>query len=239
MNQRQNHLQIDLPSPIQMGFQALKLQDRFLTRLNSLATDAELSAWLRSHLTPERAATELKASSPAPSKTEVERVSKEIVVNDDEPETHHSRHRNRSRQSKVETSNLDQDEPNVLILPKDEPIPMPRLEVTGGELVSGTLVNIRVKLPYVVPRMYVKLWVIDCQSRSLLDGPRWLLDFLPNGLGDMEAYTQLTVPFGSLAIRFEAIAIEMHTQRESHKVTVDRDVVPPDLPVVSLEDFEA
>jgi len=35
----------------------------------------------------------------------------------------------------------------------------------------------------------------------------------------------------------EAIAVEMHTQRESHKVTVDRAVVPPDLPVVSLDDF--
>ncbi len=116
---------------------------------------------------------------------------------------------------------------------------LPRLEVTSGELVSGELVNIRVKLPNLIPRVYVKLWVTDRQTRSLLDGPRWMLDFLPNGLGDMEAFTQITIPFGSLDIRFEAITIEMHTQRESHKVSVEREVVPPNLPVMSLEDFDA
>ena len=227
---------VDLPSPIQLGFQALKLQDRFLTRLSSLANDAELSAWLRSQLESKSSPPEPKTSPKAT--VEAERVEKEIVV-DDEPDHRSNRRRTGSRQLKAEHPTPDEDEPNVLILPKDEPIPMPKLEVASGELVAGALVNIRVKLPNVIPRMYVKLWVTDRQTRSLLDGPRWLLDFLPNGLGDMEAFTQLTVPFGSLEIRFEAIAIEMHTQRESHKTSIDRDVVPPDLPVMSLEDFDA
>jgi hypothetical protein len=55
----------------------------------------------------------------------------------------------------------------------------------------------------------------------------------------MEAMTQLTVPFGSVEIRFEAIAVDVYSQRESHKVTVDCVVVPPDSPNLSLEEFEA
>jgi hypothetical protein len=227
---------VDLPSPIQLGFQALKLQDRFLTRLSSLANDAELSAWLRSQLGSKTSPPEPKDNPKAVA--EAERIAKEVVV-DDEPGNGSNRRRTSPKQLKAEPSTPDEDEPNVLILPKDEPIPMPKLEVANGELVAGALVNIRVKLPNLIPRMYVKLWVTDRQTRSLLDGPRWLLDFLPNGLGDMEAFTQLTVPFGSLEIRFEAIAIEMHTQRESHKTSVERDVVPPDLPVMSLDDFNA
>jgi len=246
--------EIDLPSPVNMGFQALNLQDRFLTRLNSLANDTELSAWLRSQLKPETDSTspltdpssEAEVETPA-KEIEAARMAretvvndKEVVVNDDELANFRVRRRNGSNRSKMETLQTSQDtELNVLILPKDEPIPPPRLEVTNGELVSGELVNIRVKLPNLIPRVYVKLWVTDRQTRSLLDGPRWMLDFLPNGLGDMEAFTQITIPFGSLDVRFEAITIEMHTQRESHKVSVEREVVPPNLPVMSLEDFDA
>jgi hypothetical protein len=73
----------------------------------------------------------------------------------------------------------------------------------------------------------------------LLDGPRWLVDFLPDGSGDLEALTQLIVPLGSVEIRFEAIAVDIYTQRESHKVTVDCVVIPPDLPSLSLDEFEA
>jgi hypothetical protein len=51
--------------------------------------------------------------------------------------------------------------------------------------------------------------------------------------------TQLTIPFGSAEIRFEAIAVDIYSQRESHKVMVDCVVVPPDLPNISLDDFEA
>jgi hypothetical protein len=224
---------IDLPSPIQMAFQSLRLQDRFLSRLNSIANDEELSDWLRSNLYPGK---KVSAATPevAP-KTEnlaKKRLSEEIVV-DDEPEEVVPHPKVRS----LRTRKVAPAEPNPLILPPDKPVPTPTLEVTSGELVAGQLVHIRIRLPYLQPHIYTKLWLIDLQSRSLLDGPRWLLDFFPNSAGELEAMTQLSVPFGSLEIRFEAVAIEMHTQRESHKVSVDRSVVPPDLPVVSLDDL--
>jgi hypothetical protein len=61
------------------------------------------------------------------------------------------------------------------------------------------------------------------------------VDFFADGFGDMEAMIQLTVPFGSMEIRLEAIAIDIHTQQESHKIGVERIVIPPNLPDVRLD----
>lgn len=223
---------LDLPSPTHMAFQSLKLQDRFLTRLTSLASDTELSALLKANLSPGSLPPNAITT---PAVAEARSLTDEIVV-DDEPLPNERRRSNPQPTMQPMQPATDQ-QPNPLILPADELVPTPTLEVVTGELVSGKPINIRVKLPSLLPRIYVKLWVTDRQTRSLLDGPRWLVDFLPNGLGDLEAITPLTVPFGSVEIRLEAIAVEMHTQRESHKVTVDRRVVPPDLPNVSLDDF--
>jgi hypothetical protein len=119
----------------------------------------------------------------------------------------------------------------------EEPVPAPELVLPEGELIAGQPLGVRLKLQSESPQFYVKLWVHDRQTRSLLDGPRWLVDFLPTGLESLEATTQLTVPFGSVEIRFEAVTVDTYTQRESHKVTVDRIVIPPDLPNWSLDEF--
>jgi hypothetical protein len=118
------------------------------------------------------------------------------------------------------------------------PLPAPVLFVPTSELAAGEPVTVRVKLPPHPARLCIKLWVQDRQSRSLLDGPRWLVDLLPDGAGQLEAMTQLIVPFGSVEVRLEAIAIDIDSQRESHKVSVDCVVVPPDLPNISLDEFE-
>jgi hypothetical protein len=110
------------------------------------------------------------------------------------------------------------------------PIPVPILTVTEGELIAGEPVLVRVKLPIQKSAIYVKLWVIDCQTRHLLDGPRALVDFTALPTGELETMTQLQVPLGTMEIRFEAIAIDIATQRESRKTTVDRRAIPPDLP---------
>ena len=123
-------------------------------------------------------------------------------------------------------------------VPEDEPIPTPKLEVfPSGELTSGQKVRVRVTLPYGLPRLGVKLWIVDRQTRSLLEEPRLIGDFAPNGWGQVEAISQVTVPFGCLEVRFEAIAEEIQTKRESHKVNVDRIVLPPDLPPLE-DEFE-
>jgi hypothetical protein len=125
---------------------------------------------------------------------------------------------------------------NPLLIAADQPIPEPTIElVETGELVTGQTVRVRVKLPNILPKLYVKLWINDRQSRTLMDGPRWMVDFVPNGRDELETMTQLTVPFGSLEIQIAAIAVEAATKRESYRTVIDREVIPPNLD----EDLEA
>jgi hypothetical protein len=118
---------------------------------------------------------------------------------------------------------------NPLLVPDQEEIPTPTIDVEAGELITGQAIRVKVKLPDILPKIYVKLWINDRQSRTLLDGPRWLVDFLPNGRGELEASTQLTVPFGSLEIQIAAIAVEASTKRESYRTSIDRTVIPPNM----------
>ncbi|NDJ25870.1 hypothetical protein GS682_30635 [Nostoc sp. B(2019)] len=118
-----------------------------------------------------------------------------------------------------------------------EPLPIPQLYVPGGELIAGKSITVRVEMPDVPPQVVVKLWVEDYQTRWLLDGPHLLTNLLPNSLGGLEVMTKLNIPFGCLEIRLEAIALDMVTQQESHKVTIVRTVIPPDLPTLQLDEL--
>lgn len=155
----------------------------------------------------------------------------EIVVDDDPFEEPLGRS---DRISPFPPSHYPQPQASAL---DEEPVPAPELVLPEGELIAGQLLLLRVKLNSELSRIYVKLWIHDRQTRSLLDGPRWLVDFSPNAFGVLETMTQLTVPFGSMSIRFEAVTVDTYTQRESHKVTLDRTVIPPDLPNWSLDEF--
>lgn len=118
------------------------------------------------------------------------------------------------------------------------PIPEPELSVPPGELTAGRPITIQAKLPQASTRLYVKLWATDRQTRSLLDGPRWLVEWTPDGLGNLLGTTQLTIPFGCLELQIEAIAVDVQTQRESRKTVIDRMIIPPDMPNVPFEDFD-
>ena len=122
----------------------------------------------------------------------------------------------------------------------DDPIPTPRLEIEAvTEVVAGQSLAIKLKLPSLQPKLYVKLWINDRATRTLLDGPRYLIDFLPSTEPDtLEATTILTVPLGSLEIQIEAITIETATKRESYKATASLSVIPPNLPEFSLDDIK-
>ncbi|MGH8001831.1 MAG: hypothetical protein ACREPR_20990 [Brasilonema sp.] len=117
-----------------------------------------------------------------------------------------------------------------------EPLPVPQLHFPGGEFISGKSVRIRVQLASASPQVVVKLWVEDCQTRWLIDDPRWLTNLLPNSAGGLEEVTHLIVPFGCLEIRLEAIAVDTVTQQESHKVSIQRTVIPPGLPTLQLDE---
>ncbi|MEH2274571.1 MAG: hypothetical protein V7K40_07110 [Nostoc sp.] len=118
-----------------------------------------------------------------------------------------------------------------------EPLPIPQLHVPEGELIAGKYIKVRVVLPEVPPQVVIKLWVEDYQTRWLLDGPHLLTNLLPNALGGLEVMTLLNIPFGCLEIRLEAIALDLTTQQESHKVTIVRTVIPPDLPNLQLDEL--
>ncbi|RCJ19842.1 hypothetical protein A6S26_03655 [Nostoc sp. ATCC 43529] len=118
-----------------------------------------------------------------------------------------------------------------------EPLPIPQLYVPEGELIAGKSVIVRVVMPEVPRQIAIKLWVEDCQTRWLLDGPHLLTNLVPNTLGGLEVMTQLNIPFGCLEIRLEAIAVDPTTQQESHKVTTVRTVIPPDLPNLELDEL--
>ncbi len=337
------------PTIVDNAFQALNTQDRFWWRLNSMATDAELSEWLKSDSSPP--STPIKTEEITPPvepeqvRVDVEEVtqpltsntlltdfdatnweeesnnfsseesddfssavvdiddplqppsfeensfleeqplppeentvseaegldqlpwtdivdlswaSHEFVVEDDDlpaPEKPEVKREEVAKISSVELPSLQPKTPSaqpqklqsppvqpleILTSRQFElPIPAPELSIPTNELAAGEPVIVRVKLPPHSSRLCVKLWVQDRQSRSLLDGPRWLMDLIPDRTGEQEALTQLTIPFGSMEIRFEAIAVDIDSQRESHKVAVDCVVVPPDLPNLSLDEFEA
>ncbi|WP_228014387.1 hypothetical protein [Fortiea sp. LEGE XX443] len=127
------------------------------------------------------------------------------------------------------------------LLPSDgemlESLPIPQMHIPEGELIAGQTIRVRIGLPEVSPQVVVKLWIEDCQTRGLLDGPHLLKDMLPKPLGGVEVMTQVNVPFGCVEIRLEAIALNTYTQQESHKATAVRTVIPPDLPNFQLDEL--
>lgn len=118
---------------------------------------------------------------------------------------------------------------------KLEELPTPQLYIQQGELISGKSLNVRVRLPEGNSHLAVKLWMEDCQIRHLLDGPHLLTNLTPNKNQQLEVITKLNVPFGCLEIRLEAVAINRSTQQESHKFTIQRTVIPPDLPNIQVD----
>lgn len=314
------------PAVLDNAFQSLNIQDRFWSRLNSLATDAALSQWLSPEPSPSNHPADdeegdqvtqpsepvgidvAEVTQPLTSNTlltdfdeglwqeesddfdqaitfgtsqgaiaDIEPLqlppleestfpedeildqssvagitdtdwatqSFEFVVDDEDssvPEKPLVTHEDRvTPEVSKKASSVTPPQPQREIRPPRQlllPVPAPELSISTSELAAGEPVTVRVKLPPHPARLSVKLWVQDRQSRSLLDGPRWLMDLIPDRTGEQEALTQLTVPFGSVEIRFEAIAVDIDSQRESHKVALDCVVVPPDLPNFSLDEFE-
>ena len=118
-----------------------------------------------------------------------------------------------------------------------ESLPTPQLYLSEGELVAGTSVMVRVKLPEVSSSVVVKLWVEDYQTRSLLDGPHILPDLRSNAWGEGETAIYLKIPFGCLEIRLSAIALHQTTQQESDKFTIIKTVIPPSLPTIEMDEM--
>ena len=216
-----------------VAFRSLNLQERFLSKLQSLAGDVELAEWV-SDEPIESGALALRSNgdsisvaqrqSSRSTDLDAELTAHEIVVEAPEP---------RSPSHSAELSRIQ-----ALAAITNEPIAAPELEVPNGELAAGQTIPVTVRLPGSYARIYAKLWMHDRQSRALLDGPHWLMDFTPDGFGNQVVKSQIMVPFGCLEVQFESIAIDMTNQRESDKVSVVRTVIPPSLTALSIEELE-
>lgn len=233
-------------APTKEAFQTLNVQNRFWSRLSSLASTNESPEWLKETLlspTQKPSVTSSDAISTVPKSISLTQQPAEIsgsisdskssweareVVVFDEP----------SPPQKVALQDTKVPEATPLtpyILPEDELVPMPILKLPRDEIVAGRAVKVRVELPELMPRIYVKIWVYDRQTYLILDGPHWITEFIANGLGTVQASVELEIPYGCMEVEFEAIAVEMQTQRESHKVTVHRQILPPSGPSLPLD----
>ncbi|MGL5509906.1 MAG: hypothetical protein ACRC2J_03120, partial [Microcoleaceae cyanobacterium] len=107
--------------------------------------------------------------------------------------------------------------------------------VLTPEIMPGRKVAVRILVPDSLQRVYVKLWVYDRQMQTIVYGPQWLTEFTPSISQKLEVIHDLEVPYGCLELQFEAIAVEMTSNQESHKTIVERQVVPPPPPKLPLE----
>ncbi len=114
--------------------------------------------------------------------------------------------------------------PSEGVVDEDISVPAPELTVPEVELVKGDTVRIQVRVAQEPARLCARVWLLDCQSRTLLGEPQWITAFLPLGDDLMEANVDLVIPEGSIELQVEAIAVEPITQRESRKVSTRRKV---------------
>lgn len=198
--------------------------DDFLSRLNSLASDRQMTEILHTDLLLENAAPGAPQKQLLPATDESSWAAQEVVVDDEPPQT--------APEPRFDSSGFPypQELRSEAVVPATpQPVPIPEIIVPEGELLTGDTVIVAVKLPPEQFSLYVKFWVKDCQTTAIIDGPRMLLDFSPNSQGELETLTRLTIPPGCCRVRLEAIAIDPHQEAESRKTSVDRVVVPPGL----------
>ncbi len=196
----------------------------FLARLNSLASDRQMTEILHTDLLLENAAPGALQKRLLPSMDESNWAAQEVVVDDEPPQA--------AAEPRFDSSGFPYPQahrPEAVVPATPQPVPVPEIIVPEGELLTGDTVIVAVKLPPEQFSLYVKFWVKDCQTTAIIDGPRMLLDFSPNSQGELETLTRLAIPPGCCRLRLEAIAIDPHQEAESRKTSVDRVVVPPGL----------
>ncbi|NJL90757.1 MAG: hypothetical protein HC916_13930 [Coleofasciculaceae cyanobacterium SM2_1_6] len=207
-------------------------EGNFLSRLNTLAIDKQMTEILHTELLLDQAAPGATHRQLLPPASDPDWRVLEVVVDDEPPEP--------ETEPRFDASGFPYPQkltaPTAAALTPDQtprPVPTPEIIAPAGELLTGESVTVTVKLPAQQFSLYAKFWVKDCQTTAIIDGPRLLLDFAPNGQGELETLTRLTVPPGCCRVRLEAIAIDPLQEKESRKVSIDRVVVPPDTPDLS------
>ncbi|MEL6553277.1 MAG: hypothetical protein AAFQ63_07440 [Cyanobacteria bacterium J06621_11] len=114
---------------------------------------------------------------------------------------------------------------------------LPVISVPRGDFVAGDTVTVIVRTRPSVYKPFIKLWMIDRQSRTLVGEPKLLTNLKPDALGYLESSADLRVPMGCLDVQIAAIAVDMATQQESNKAIVNRHVVPANQSSPPLRNF--
>lgn len=207
-------------------------EGNFLSRLNTLAIDKQMTEILHTELLLDQAAPGAMDRRLLPPASDPDWRVLEVVVDDEPPEP--------EPEPRFDASGFPYPQKLATPIPAAQtpdqaprPVPTPEIIAPVGELLIGESVTVTVKLPAQEFSLYAKFWVKDCQTTAIIDGPRLLLDFSPNGQGELETLTRLTIPPGCCRVRLEAIAIDPLQEKESRKVSIDRVVVPPDTPDLS------
>lgn len=249
----------------------LNLEQRFLSRLSSLAKDRDLSHWMKQASSlasndtaissPKEPLVLGETQTPSPnyelSPLVAELEAEEIVVDYEclEPPTVFPQPRYGSEvQGKDLTTKPAPNRPfagmgrasatgrgesiteTPSVIPSDQEIPIPILDILTANPTAGKSLKVRVQIPDNLPRIYVKIWIYDRQSRNIVDGPRWITEFSPNGFDQIEATVDLDIIYGSLEIQVEAIAVEMLSSRESRKAIVGCTVSPTSAPTLPMDE---
>ena len=202
-------------------------EGNFLSRLNTLAIDKQMTKILHTELLLDNAAPGAIDRQLLPPANDADWRLLEVVVDDEPPEP--------EPEPRFDASGFPYPQKSATPTPDQTPrfVPTPEIIAPEGELLTGESITVTVKLPAQQFSLYAKFWVKDCQTTAIIDGPRLLLDFSPNGQGELETLTRLTVPPGCCRVRLEAIAIDPLQELESRKVSIDRVVVPPNTPDLS------
>lgn len=201
---------------VDQAFQKLQLQDRFWQKLNLLTQDGY------------RQSLEVKkALDISDIQSEGNPQSNEFVAYD--PPAYESTQQT-GRQPQQSASDSDEATRRIQVLP-------PTLDVPNQELIAGDWVAIRVRVPVSDYQPYVKVWMNDLQTRTLIDAPRLLMQFTPNDFNELETLMRIKVPTGCLELQFAAIAIDMSSLQESRKVVQNRRVMPPDESLSVFDDW--
>jgi hypothetical protein len=200
---------VNVTAKIDQDFEKLQLRDRFWQKLSLLTQDG-----YRQSLEVKRA---LQPSEPL---SEGNHQSNEFVVY--EPPR-------RSRWSHKAEEQKPADP--IQVMP-------PILDVPQEELIAGEWLAIKVRIPAGDYQPYVKVWMNDLQTRTIIDSPRLLMQFVPNDNNELETLMRVQIPQGCLELQFAAISIDMATLQESRKVVQNRRVMPPDDSLSVFDDWD-
>ncbi|MEO1400762.1 MAG: hypothetical protein AAFV72_05840 [Cyanobacteria bacterium J06635_1] len=220
------------------SFQSLKLQERFWQKLTSLTLeDHQKAADLKAGMQAAGVAETQTASQPtaqvketvpqtaAPDSERADLSAQEVVIYEENPPA-------APPINPAALSSVPQDLAELPILPT------PTLEVPNRELTAGETISIGIRLAPTSNRPYVKVWMNDLQTRTLIEEPRLLMHLTPNDRGELETYMRVRVPRGCLDLQIAAIAVDMTTLQESRKSVANRRVIPANMPSLSWDEFE-